>query len=127
MKNYLVCIISHGDLADELYKVAQNLIPLTIPFFVYSNKKVTLEEIVKDIEKRIKKINPSNIAIFIDLMGGSCWHAAMRLKKNQEKVSIITGANVPALISFATNFERMDWANLLEKIQTDAQKAIRVF
>jgi len=127
MKNYLVCIISHGDLSDELYNVTQNLIPLKVPVLTYSNKKIELEEIVRDIEKEIKKITPSHVLIFIDLMGGSCWHAAMRLKKNQANISIITGVNVPVLVSFATNFHRLDWTDLIEKIETDGKKAIKVY
>lgn len=126
MKDYFCLIISHGDLASELYNVTQKLLPIDIPVHLYSNKKESIENIVDDADKKIKESNPEKILIFVDLVGGSCWHAAMGLKRIHDNVAIIGGVNIPVLVSFATNMEHLSWSGLLDKLQADAVKAIKV-
>jgi len=126
MKNYVCLILSHGDFAFELNAVAQKLLPLDIPVYLYSNKKDSIEKIVEDAGEKIKEHHPQRIIIFVDLVGRSCWHAAMAIKRNHENVTLFGGMNLPALISLATNINRLDWPELLTKIQGDAVKAIKV-
>lgn len=126
MKNYLAIIITHGKLALEMNNVSQNFLPLSIPVFTYSNQEKSIETIIGDVNKEIEKINPDKIIIFVDLLGGSCWHAAMGVKKNQLNCAIITGVNIPILVSFTTNFEKLDWPQLLEKLDEDGKKAIKI-
>ena len=126
MKNYLGFILTHGDLAYSLKNVMAKLMPFEIPFHTYSNNEMALEYIVNDMEKNYIKTRPEKVIIFIDLMGGSCWHAAMGFKKNHSDCAIVTGANIPGLVSFATNFSRLEWPELLIKIEEDARKAIKV-
>lgn len=126
MNKCLCFILTHGNLASELDAVLQKLMPSEVPFFAYSNTSQTIENIVNDMEKIYSGEQPENVALFIDLLGGSCWHAAMGFKKNHNKAAIITGVNIPALISFNTNFNRMNWDDLLEKVQEDARKAIKI-
>jgi mannose/fructose-specific phosphotransferase system component IIA len=126
MKNYICLMISHGDFAFELNAVAQKFIPLDIPVYLYSNKKDSIEKIVLDVEQKIKKHHPEQIIVFVDLVGGSCWHAAMAIKKNHNNVSLFGGMNLPAVVSLATNINRLAWPDLLTKVEGDAVKAIKV-
>ena len=126
MKNYLGFILTHGDLAEELKQSAQKLMPLYFPIFAFSNKILTMENILLEMEKQFAQYNPERVVLFVDLLGGSCWHAAMNFKKKYPQVAVITGVNIPSLISFNTNFERLDWADLLQKVEEDSKKAIKV-
>ncbi len=119
-------LITHGNLAEELNIVAQKFLPVAIPTFVFSNQTNSIEKIVENASLEINEHLPDRIIVFVDLLGGSCWHAAMAIKKKHENTSIVTGVNIPALISFATNFNRMGWDELLIKIEEDSKKAIRV-
>lgn len=125
MNNMLRLIITHGNLADELHKVSHKFLPVPIPTFIYTNQKDSIEKIIGDASLKIKEHNPERIIVFVDLLGGSCWHAAMRLKKKYDYTSIITGVNIAALISFSTNYNRMNWEDLIKKIEEDSKKAIR--
>lgn len=125
MKNYISFIIAHGNLADELDKVAHNFLPADVPVWTYSNYTMTIENIVKEITIKIDQKKPDNVIVFVDLMGGSCWHAAMNLKKKYENLAIITGINIAALVSFASNIEKLEWNALIDKIEEDGKKAIR--
>jgi len=126
MKNYACIILTHGDLAFQLNEVAQKFIPFEIPVYLYSNKKDSIETIVQDVVVELRKTRPEQVIIFVDLVGGSCWRAAAGIKKEYEHVSLLGGVNLPALVSLATNVNRLDWPQLLAKIEEDAVKAIKV-
>lgn len=126
MKNYVCVILTHGDLAFQLSEVAQKFLPLDIPVYLYSNKKDSIEKIVQDVTVKLKKARPEHVIIFVDLVGGSCWHAAAGIKKAYENVALLGGVNLPALVSLATNIDRLEWSQLLVKIEEDAVKAIKV-
>ena len=64
--------------------------------------------------------------LFVDLVGGSCWRAALNIKKDRENIAVIAGINIPGLVSFSSNLDRMDWQELLEKVEQDAIKAIKI-
>lgn len=126
MKNIISFIMTHGNLANELNQVSRKFLQSDFPAYVYSNQKDSIEKIVEDASLKIKEHKPDKIIVFVDLFGGSCWHAAMGLKKIYNNTSIFTGVNIPSLISLSTNFQRMDWEDLLNKIEEDSKKAIRV-
>ena len=117
MSNYLSFIITHGTLAKEINNVAQNFIKTDLPVYTYSNAKDSIENIIEKIEQKVLQHKPDKIIIFVDLMGGSCWQAAMRVKKNQADIAILSGINIPALVSFASNYKRLSWDELIEKIK----------
>jgi mannose/fructose-specific phosphotransferase system component IIA len=126
MKNYVCIIITHGDLAAELNRVVQKFLPLNIPVVTYSNQEQSIEYIVADVDKRITEIEPVKIIVFVDIIGGSCWHAAMEIKKNRANCAVFAGINIPGLVSLAMNIERLEWTELLQKIENDAKKAIKI-
>lgn len=126
MNKTLGFIITHGNLAEELNIVAQKLLPNPIKVLAFSNQKDTIEKIRQDALSIINNHKPEKLIVFVDLLGGSCWHAAMGLKKEFENTFIFTGVNIPMLISFSANYARMDWDDLLVKIEEDSKKAIRV-
>ena len=126
MKNYICLIITHGNLAFELNEVAQKLLALNIPVHLYTNKKDSIEKIVQDAAEQIEQSHPDKVIVFVDLVGGSCWHAAVSLKRNYDNIAILGGVNLPAMVSLATNIERLKWPQLITKLEEDAVKAIKV-
>ncbi len=126
MKNYLSIIITHANLAAELNVALQKLMPTEIPVLTYSNQTQDIDDIVGEVQEEIDKLNPEKAVIFVDLVGGSCWRAALCIKKDRENIAVLAGINIPGLVSFATNVDRLGWSELLEKIEQDAIKAIRI-
>ena len=128
MKNgKAICfIISHGNLAYELNEVAQKFLPISIPVYLYSNKKDSIEKIIQEAGNKIEESDPGKVIVFVDLVGGSCWRAALSLKQNYNNIAVIGGVNLPALVSLATNISRLEWPELITKLEEDAVKAIKV-
>ena len=122
--DFLICLFTHGNLACALKSVSEKLGVLTTNFYCFSNQEKSIEKIEEEIYLLIENTTPKNILIFIDLVGGSCWVSANRLKRENNNIDIIGGVNVPMLVSFFTNSQRMDWNSLLEKVISDGKKGI---
>ncbi|NOX87399.1 MAG: hypothetical protein GXO77_00095 [Calditrichaeota bacterium] len=121
---FLTFLITHGNLASSLANVSEKLIMPTTKLYCYSNQRWSSEEIEKDIIQKIKEEQAEKVIIFVDLVGGSCWIIGNRIKHINPESAVIGGVNVPMLVSFFVNCNRLDWNELLEKIITDAQKGI---
>jgi mannose/fructose-specific phosphotransferase system component IIA len=120
----LGCLITHGTLACSLKQVCDKLIKPAADIHCFSNQEVTLEEIEAHIKALIEEAKPQQVIIFVDLVGGSCWFSANRLKQEFPHLVIVGGVNVPMLVSFHMNLQRLEWEALIEKILNDAQKGV---
>ena len=125
-EDVFVAIITHGELACALAKVAENLMASDIQLHCFSSQVLSSEEIIKRLENQIEKEKPKRILIFVDLIGGGCWIIANKIKKNNDYITVIAGVNVPMVVSFLINLKRQEWEPLIEKIVIDAQKGIVV-
>lgn len=123
-KNYYTAIITHGDLAKSMEQITKHLIVSATEVFYYSNKELTLEDIEKEIEIDRERIQPEKSVFFVDFVGGSCWILANRIKKNSSDIAILGGVNMPMLVSYHLNYNRLEWNTLLDKIVSDGNKGI---
>ncbi len=124
MASPLAFIITHANLAHCLLKVSEHLTGLSDHFHVYSNEQLDLALIESEVVQLIGKKNPEQIIIFSDLAGGSCWALSMKIKKSFPQTSLISGTNVPMLVSYLMNYQRLAWPELLEKIVDDGRKGM---
>jgi len=121
---YFTAIITHGDLSKSLDQVTNHLIVSSTKIYNFSNKKLTLEQIENEIAKERERLQPEKSVLFVDLVGGSCWILANRIKQNSPDIAVIGGVNMPMLISYHLNYNRLGWNELLDKIVSDANKGI---
>jgi len=123
----LAVLITHGDLACSLARVSEKLVAPQTNLHCFSTQMLSSEEIIREINEEIGKINPGKILIFVDLMGSNCWIIGNKLKhEHPERTTVISGVNVPMVISYLINYTRLEWDALLEKIVADAKKGIVV-
>jgi len=123
-KAYFTALITHGDLAKSMKQVTKRLIVSSTKIYYYSNKKQTLEEIETEIAKERERLQPEKSIFFVDLVGGSCWILANRIKQNSSDIAVVGGVNMPMLVSYHLNYNRLEWNELLDKIVSDGNKGI---
>ena len=122
--NIYTAIITHGNLSGCLKRVTEKLIVPVTEVAYFSNKELTLEEIESEIESERTRLKPAKTAFFIDLVGGSCWLLANKIKRNDPDILVIGGVNVPMLISYHMNLEKLNWEQLIDKVIEDGKKGI---
>lgn len=94
MTNIILC--GHGYLAEAMkysvemvYGTADNVHPLRF------EKGQNMEDIVREMQALLSRLNTSDVVIIVDLMGGSPYNAASTLAMQQPTIRVITGMSLP--------------------------------
>ena len=111
-------IITHCDLGKEFINAAEFIVGRieaadTIPITQSSESK----EIRGTIEEKIAKLDQGDgVIILTDMFGGTPSNIALSFL-NEEKVEVLTGANLPMVIALVQNREHLGLKDLAEKAQ----------
>jgi PTS system mannose-specific IIA component len=118
-------ILTHEKMAFSLKRVTEKILGKQPYLFSYTNLEDSLPVLAQKISQKIKELQPDQIVCFVDLAGGSCWNLAMMLHKQHKNVTIISGVNMPMLVSYCTNLNEMPFVELIKKIVKDGSRGIR--
>lgn len=124
MNTYLTVILTHEQLALCLQKTIEKILGKQKNLYAYTNLVDTLPLLAKKIEEKINVVKPVHSVCFVDLAGGSCWSLANMLRKKNPALTIISGVNMPMLVSYFTNMNDLDYPALMEKVIKDASRGI---
>ena len=102
-----VLVITHGNMGNELIKAAEMIKgPLTGVYAVSVNSERGVDDIRKEINSAMKKIDAGDgILILTDLFGGTPSNISLSFMK-EEKVEVLTGVNLPMLLKLDIRKEK---------------------
>jgi PTS system N-acetylgalactosamine-specific IIA component len=97
----MALVAGHGDFADGLVSAAAAIVGHADAFVTMSNRDLGADE----IEQRMRSLVDERgvRVIFTDLPAGSCTIAARRILRDRSDVTLVTGANLAALLHFASH------------------------
>lgn len=119
-------IITHGDLGNELLKIARKIIGKFSPEIIeaMSNKDLSLPEIIKIIETKTSADPDSFFILATDFPGGSCFIASKKVSSSSDRIITVSGLNISMVLSFLTKRNNYSGKELAEVIKTDGNRAI---
>jgi len=126
MNESLTFIITHEKMAMCLQHAVEKILGKQEYLFPYTTLKDSLPVLVKKINQNIKKLYPKHIVCFVDLAGGSCWNLANILHKEHKKMTIISGVNMPMLISYFNHLNELPFDELIKKAVRDGNRGIKL-
>jgi PTS system N-acetylgalactosamine-specific IIA component len=94
-------VAGHGDFAAGLVSAALAITGNADAFVTMTNRDMSADE----IEKRMRELVAERgvRVIFTDLPAGSCTIAARRILRENAEVTLVTGANLAALLHFVSH------------------------
>jgi mannose/fructose/sorbose-specific phosphotransferase system IIA component len=125
----VACIVlSHGKVAQALVDASKKIIGECSHLYAVSceglNPKTLYEEVTRLIES--EDLN-DGLFIVVGLRGGSCWNVAAKVVQNREKVELISGLNLPMVLSFITKRNQYSFEELGEVLMRDGIRGISKF
>ncbi len=118
-------VICHGSLAFELVEAAYKILGHKDDVYPFSNEKFTTEEVVHKISSLIEsKGQPENVVLMVDLRGGNCWTVARLLARSHPGYYVLSGVNMPMLLSFFTKRDQLNIFQLVQTMENDAHRGI---
>jgi mannose PTS system EIIA component len=118
-------IVTHCDLGRELVNAAEFIVGRMEGVEVISITQASnSEKVRKMIEDKISSLNKGKgVLILTDMFGGTPSNLSLSFLKD-EMVEVLTGVNLPMVISIAQNRTRMSLGELAEKAQEAGKMSI---
>ncbi|MGQ9560833.1 MAG: PTS sugar transporter subunit IIA [Candidatus Oleimicrobiaceae bacterium] len=121
-------LVTHGPVADALTKAAQAVMGDVVGVHALSVSPLSMESIVRKLEALASSPKTQEgMLIMATLRGGSCWNAACKIAMRHRHVRVLSGVNLPMLLSFLTKRDRLPFAELVETVCRDGARGITAF
>ncbi|MBI2118070.1 MAG: hypothetical protein HYT97_00410 [Elusimicrobia bacterium] len=128
-----IIIVTHLDIASPLIQEAERVLAKKLNMLIGINlhsyeSSQALNAKICDAIQFLKKTDEgcSGILILSDLFGSTPTNVCVsQLKSKETDIEILTGVNLPMLISSLTYRDRLDLKSLADKVLLDGQKGIQ--
>lgn len=118
-------IVSHGQLANELLKAAEQVVgELDHITSVSMGWNDDVEAAKKEIKEAIEKVSKGNgVLLLTDMFGGTPTNiSAMFIKENE--IEVLTGVNLPMVIKLASQNKEYELTELAEAVEAQGKRSI---
>jgi len=118
-------IITHGPIGEALIEATRNILGMDDGLHAITVTGMSLTEI-KDRLLAIVNSPDENegVVILVCLQGGSCWNVSAVIAMQEENVRLISGVNLPMLLSFMTKRDFLTLDDLADKLEKDGIRGI---
>jgi fructoselysine and glucoselysine-specific PTS system IIA component len=123
MKMATIILASHGEFAQGLKQTATMIIGDSVPIHALSAFRDEDESILVQKKKLLATIDIEETYILTDILGGSVNNDMLTIIKEYEGLQLITGMNLPLVISIATYNGKIGESEL-EKLIKESQQSV---
>ena len=118
-------IICHCDLGKEFLNAAELIMGrLEAADYISITQTTGSKEILDEISEKIKSLNQGQgVLVLTDMFGGTPSNVSLSFL-NDELVEVLTGVNLPMVISVAKDRDRLTLGDLGEKAQQAGRQSI---
>src|SRR5688572_19545842 len=122
-----ILILTHGPFGEDLMKTASGIMNETGNMTALNlSRRYDFPTLRKRVSDAIEALNADGgVLVLIDAYGGTSYNTTLPLV-NHFKISLVTGVNLPMVLSALTNRHRMTVEGLARKVSEDAKKTISV-
>jgi mannose PTS system EIIA component len=118
-------LVTHGHLGRELLATAESIIGKQPEMTVISNQDKSHQALSDEVRLLVEQLLPEGpVVVFVDLVVGGCGRACSPLAARHGQVLVVGGVNLPMLIEFLYNRDRVEMAELKDRIARKGHEAI---
>ncbi len=122
-----VLILTHGPFGEDLLKTACGIMHETDKAAALNlSRRLDFETLRRHVSETIQGLKAdSGVLVLIDAYGGTSYNTTLPLMKDHN-ICIVTGVNLPMVLSALTNRPRLSLEDVAKKVSEDAKKTIAV-
>ena len=118
-------IVTHADLGTALVRAAESVVGKIENVALLSNENLSRADLEEAIEASVRNWTAGGL-LLTDFWGGSCHTCGASAARRHGEVIIVTGVNLPLLLDYLHNREKLTVGALAERIQQKGRDSIRV-
>jgi mannose/fructose-specific phosphotransferase system component IIA len=115
-------VIAHKKAGDALLTSLGGIYGDYENLYGLSNEGCSTNELADKIRDEFSFLLGTEVFIFVDIYGGSCWRAAKLAKL--PRCHIMSGFNLPMLLSFLNKRDTIPFDELSTVLETDGKRGI---
>jgi len=120
-------MLCHGKLARAFYETVEKITGKAQNIICLSNEHLSLKEIESLLIEKVESFDTGEeIIMLVGIKGGSCWNAALKLAKTKNNIHVISGINLPMVITFSIKQNELSCNELVEKIINSGKTGIAI-
>jgi mannose/fructose-specific phosphotransferase system component IIA len=119
-------VVTHGKLAEELVRTAKLIVGEQSDLHAISGSDFCDDDVVRRIRDIIADRGDRQVLLFVDFFGGSCCINSVRAVEGEEGVKVVSGVNLPMLLSFATKRDLLSYEQLVDHLIRRGRESITV-
>ncbi len=128
MSNTVCLVMTHGKIASALIDASKKIIGNCEHLFTLPTENSGPEQLAENITAFIEKNKmAAGIFFLVCIRGGSYWNAAIRASREFGNVKILAGVNLPMILSYVTNRNKLDFEELSDVLYNDAKCGVVTF
>lgn len=125
-----IILLGHGEFSQGIAS-AMELIIGKQEYFKFHNflQDMSQDDLLDDVKKSVVELNDcEHIVLVTDISGGTPYKVSIMLSFENEKINVISGANLPLLVSLLLNRDSLNSINdLIETGLSDAFQGLNKF
>jgi mannose/fructose-specific phosphotransferase system component IIA len=118
-------IVTHADLAQALVRAAERVVGTIEDVTLLSNEGLSRADLEAAIETSVRDWKDGGL-LLTDFWGGSCHTCGASAVRHHGEVVIVTGINLPLLLDYLYNRDRLPVSELAERLREKGRDSIRV-
>ncbi len=121
-------LLSHGQLAEAYLEATRRILGECDGLFAINCEAMAPDELYRNIAHLIDSQGLTDgLFILVGLRGGSCWNVAARAAHDFANVELLSGVNLPMVLSFITKRGQYRFGELAQVLLDDGTRGITRF
>lgn len=127
MKNAI--ILTHGPIGKALIEAVYGILGMKEGLWALSVTEMSVTEISERLLSIVNAPDKKDdgFIIMASLRGGSCWNVAVAVAMQYAKVKVVSGVNLPMVLSFMTKRDNIELDDLIEVLIKDGVRGMCMF
>src|SRR4051812_48306880 len=114
-----ILVLTHGGFGEEILKTACGIMHESEKIAALNlSRRLDFPTLRKRVSETILSLNVDGVLVLIDAYGGTSYNTTLPLM-NMHPISMVTGVNLPMVLSALTNRQRMSLDALAKKVSED--------
>jgi mannose PTS system EIIA component len=116
-------LLTHGTLGASLMSSVESILGPQEEVIVLSNSGKSLDQIMNLLTPIVQGVP---CLVFVDFCGGSPFMACKMLALTPDTINLISGVNLPMLLSFFTKRNKLKFSELAHTVSEDGHRGIQL-
>ncbi len=119
-------LITHGPIGDAIIQATCTILGIDDGLHALDVTEMSIEEITERLKSIINspERQEQGVIVMASLLGGSCWNVSAAVAKEAQNVEVVSGVNLPMVLSFMTKREQMPVKELAQVLVNDGHRSV---